>query len=179
MRHILEKNEFGIFLIPKQKFFLGTLPFRRKIMSETPSKSLEDEKTAAAAITEAFFAALQQLPPNEQPRFKAQNTYETRKEVAGKIREQYPDRYPVIVEIDPKAANTLIITKKKFLAPGDIPLNKFMLEVRKVIRMGRQDPLAVMVENGHMVSGDSTIGYLYNQFKDPDGFLYILFSGDV
>jgi hypothetical protein len=114
-----------------------------------------------------------------QPRFRTQNTYEIRKEVAGKIREQYPDRYPVIVELDPRATKSLVISKKKFLAPGDIPLNKFMLEVRKVIRMGRQDPLAVMIESGQMVSGDSKMSDLYNSFKDPDGFLYILFSGDV
>ena len=92
---------------------------------------------------------------------------------------QYPDRYPVIVELDPRATNPLVITKKKFLAPGDIPLNKFMLEVRKVIKMGKQDPLAVMVENGPMVTADSKMSDLYDRFKDPDGFLYILFSGDV
>ena len=113
------------------------------------------------------------------PRFKVANTYETRKEVAGKIREQYPDRYPVIVELDPRATKSLVIEKKKFLAPGDIPLNKFMLEVRKVIAMGRQDPLAVMVESGQMVSGDTEMSDLYDRFRDPDGFLYILFSGDV
>jgi hypothetical protein len=113
------------------------------------------------------------------PRFRQQNTLETRKEISGKIREQYPDRYPVIVELDPRATKSLVIQKKKFLAPGDIPLNKFMLEVRKVIQMGRQDPLAVMIESGQMVSGDSQMSDLYDRFKDPDGFLYVLFSGDV
>jgi len=104
---------------------------------------------------------------------------ETRKEVSTKIREQYPERYPVIVELDPRATKKVVISKKKFLAPGDIPLSKFMVEVRKVIRMGRQDPLAVMVETGQMVSGDTMMEVLYDRFKDPDGFLYILFSGDL
>jgi len=156
------------------------LSFLLEIMSAEPTPKVPaDEQTITEAIREAFFAALQSKPANEQPRFKVQNPSETRKEVSGKIREQYPDRYPVIVELDPRASKTLIIMKKKFLAPGDIPLNKFMLEVRKVIRMGRQDPLAVMVEGGHMVSGDIKMSDLYDRFKDPDGFLYILFSGDV
>ena len=116
------------------------------------------------------------LNPNQ---FKAINTFETRKEVAAKIREQYPDRYPVIVELDPRATKMLEITKKKFLAPGDIPLEKFMLEVRKVIKMGRMDPLAVMVESGQMITGASKMADLYDRFKDPDGFLYILFAGDT
>lgn len=115
----------------------------------------------------------------DQPRFKAQNAYEIRKEVSGKIREQYPDRYPVIVEMDPRATKKLIIKKKKFLAPADIPLSKFMLEVRKVIEIGRQAPLAVMVESGQMVTANDRMDNLYDRFKDPDGFLYILFSGDV
>ena len=119
------------------------------------------------------------MDPPPQPRFKAQNTYDIRKEAATKIREQYPDRYPVIVELDHRAKEVLFIEKKKFLAPADMPLCKFMLEVRKVIRMGRQAPLAVMVESGQMVSGNDTISVLYERFKDPDGFLYILFSGDL
>uniref|UniRef100_A0A6C0CG20 Autophagy-related protein n=1 Tax=viral metagenome TaxID=1070528 RepID=A0A6C0CG20_9ZZZZ len=118
-------------------------------------------------------------PQAERGRFKSRNTYETRKEVALKIREQYPNHYPVIVEIDPRARGNLVITKHKFLAPHDVPLSKFMLEVRKVIQMSRQAPLAVMVESGHMVSGNSLMADLYERFKDPDGFLYILFSGDV
>lgn len=145
---------------------------------EQKDESPRSEKKSAVVdtIAEAFVVP---GPEVRQPRFKALNPYETRKEVAGKIREQYPDRYPVIVELDPRATKTLIITKKKFLAPGDIPLNKFMLEVRKVIQMGRQDPLAVMVESGQMVSGDTKMSDLHDRFKDPDGFLYILFSGDV
>lgn len=122
---------------------------------------------------------LAKVKPEDIPRFKAQNTYETRKGVSGKIREQYPDQYPVIVELDPRATKLCIIVKKKFLAPGNIPLNKFMLEVRKVISIGRQDPLAVMVESGQMISGDTKMSDLYERFKDPDGFLYILFSGDM
>jgi GABA(A) receptor-associated protein len=115
----------------------------------------------------------------EQTRFKAQNTYETRKEVSAKIREEYSNRCPVIVELDPRATRNVWIKKKKFLAPLDMSLGKFMLEVRKVIVIGRQEPLAVMVESGQMISGDSKMGDLYERFKDPDGFLYILYSGDV
>jgi GABA(A) receptor-associated protein len=116
----------------------------------------------------------------ERPaRFKAQNAIELREKVSSKIREQYPDRYPVIVELDPKATKILQIKNRKFLAPGDAPLNEFMLEVRKAIDIGRQDPLAVMVESGRMVAADMRMAQLYEEFKDPDGFLYILYSGDV
>jgi GABA(A) receptor-associated protein len=57
---------------------------------------------------------------------------ESRVEVSGKMREQYPDRIPVIVERDPKARIADI--KKKFLAPADITMAKFISEIRKHIK---------------------------------------------
>ncbi len=58
---------------------------------------------------------------------------EQRCEVSAKIVEQYPDRVPVIVERDPKA-RIADIDKKKFLAPGDIGMAKFISEIRKHIK---------------------------------------------
>jgi hypothetical protein len=111
--------------------------------------------------------------------FRERNTFDARRQVAAAIREAHPDRYPVIVELDPQATLQLHISKHKFLAPGDIPLNRFMLEVRKVILMDRQAPLAVMVESGHMITADATMAALWERFHHADGFLYILFSGDA
>jgi GABA(A) receptor-associated protein len=123
------------------------------------------------------------MQPNNvgSQRFREEYPFATRLEVSTKIRAEYPNQYPVVVELDPQAQRILEISKKKFLAPHDISLANFMLGVRKckVINIPRQDPLAVMVERGEMVSGDATIADLYNRFRDPDGFLYILFSGDM
>jgi hypothetical protein len=115
----------------------------------------------------------------DNKRFKIVNDAETRSEVAANIREQYPDRYPVIVEKDPNARMFLHIEKKKYLAPGNITLSKFMKKVREHIEIQPQDPLAVMVESGGMVSGNSKMSDIYEDFKDEDGFLYILVSSDV
>jgi GABA(A) receptor-associated protein len=115
----------------------------------------------------------------DAPRFKTAYKYEARIELSAKIRAQYPDRYPVIVEPDPRARKPLAITTNRFLAPGDIRWSRFMLEVREKIKIGRQAPLAFTVEAGQMVSGDTLMSNLYERFKDPDGLLYILFSGEV
>lgn len=50
------------------------------------------------------------------------------------IREQYADRVPVIVERNPTSRNLPDIDKKKFLAPADITVAKFISEIRKHIR---------------------------------------------
>lgn len=109
--------------------------------------------------------------------FKEQNTFESRVEVSAKIREQYPDRVPVIVERDPRA-RIADIDKKKFLAPADITMAKFISEIRKHIKLGRQESLFVFVENNVMPQPNATMSQVYAQHKDPDGFLYVVFSSE-
>lgn len=113
------------------------------------------------------------------PRFKAQNTYETRKEVAAQLREQYPNRLPVIVELDPKAQTIIGIIKKQWLAPPEATLDYFALQTRHVIQIGRQELLAFMVESGDLIMGTDNMESIYKRFRDPDGFLYLNFTADV
>jgi GABA(A) receptor-associated protein len=102
---------------------------------------------------------------------------EQRKDVSAKIVEQYPDRVPVIVEKDPKA-RIADIDKKKFLAPADISVAKFISEIRKHIKLGRQESLFVFVANNVMPQPNSTMSQVYAQHKDPDGFLYVVYSSE-
>mmetsp|Transcript_137438 Transcript_137438/g.194488 ORF Transcript_137438/g.194488 Transcript_137438/m.194488 type:complete len:119 (+) Transcript_137438:91-447(+) len=109
--------------------------------------------------------------------FKAQNSFENRRDVSQKIRVQYPDRIPVIVERDPKA-RIPDIDKKKFLAPADITVAKFINEIRKHIKLGRQESLFVFVANNVMPQPNSTMNQVYAQHADEDGFLYVVYSSE-
>jgi GABA(A) receptor-associated protein len=100
-----------------------------------------------------------------------------RRDVSAKIVEQYPDRVPVIVERDPKA-RIADIDKKKFLAPADISVAKFISEIRKHIKLGRQESLFVFVANNVMPQPNATMAQIYAQYKDGDGFLYIMYSSE-
>ena len=102
---------------------------------------------------------------------------EQRRDVAAKIIENYPDRVPVIVERDPKA-RIAEISKNKFLAPADISVAKFISEIRKHIKLGRQESLFVFVANNVMPQPNSTMSQVYAQHKDPDGFLYVVYSSE-
>jgi GABA(A) receptor-associated protein len=97
--------------------------------------------------------------------------------VSRKIVEQYPDRVPVIVEKDPRARLN-DIDKKKFLAPADISVAKFIGEIRKHIQLGRQESLFVFVADNVMPQPNSTMSQVYAQHKDEDGFLYIIYSAE-
>ena len=97
--------------------------------------------------------------------------------MSAKIVEQYPDRVPVIVERDPKA-RIADIDKKKFLAPADISVAKFISEIRKHIKLGRQESLFVFVANNVMPQPNATMAQIYAQYQDSDGFLYIMYSSE-
>ena len=83
----------------------------------------------------------------------------------------------MIVERDPKA-RIADIDKKKFLAPAEISVAKFISEIRKHIKLGRQESLFVFVANNVMPQPNSTMSQVYAQHKDPDGFLYVVYSSE-
>lgn len=70
------------------------------------------------------------------------------------------------------------IDKKKFLAPADISVAKFIQEIRKHIKLGRQESLFVFVADNVMPQPNSTMSQVYAQHKDDDGFLYVVYSAE-
>eukprot|EP01091_Cochliopodium_minus_P014550 TRINITY_DN4959_c0_g1_i3.p1 TRINITY_DN4959_c0_g1~~TRINITY_DN4959_c0_g1_i3.p1 ORF type:complete len:120 (-),score=26.82 TRINITY_DN4959_c0_g1_i3:99-458(-) len=109
--------------------------------------------------------------------FKEQHNFESRLDIANKIKMQYPQRVPVIVE---KAPNSRApeIEKKKFLAPRDITVAKFLTEIKRHIKLSHQESLYIFVSNNVIPQGSASMHQLYEQHKDPDGFLYITYSSE-
>jgi len=111
-----------------------------------------------------------------QWQFKNDHTYDQRCAESKKIREKYPDRIPVIVQ---KVENSNIekIDKRKYLVPADITAAQFMWIIRKRINLPSERAIFLFVDK--MVPQSSwTMGELYEQHKDEDGFLYIAYSGE-
>ena len=109
-------------------------------------------------------------------RFREENNLEQRKSEAEKIRTKYPDRIPVVVE---RVQNSQIpeIDKRKFLVPNDISVAQFMWIIRKRIQLPSEKAIFLFV-NKTIPQSSSTMGQIYNNFKDEDGFLYIAYSGE-
>ena len=107
--------------------------------------------------------------------YKSFLNIEQRKSEAEKIRNKYPDRIPVVVE---RVPNSQIpeIDKRKFLVPNDISVAQFMWIIRKRIQLPSEKAIFLFV-NKTIPQSSSTMGQIYTNFKDEDGFLYIAFSG--
>jgi GABA(A) receptor-associated protein len=109
-------------------------------------------------------------------RFREENTLEQRKSEAEKIRNKYPERIPVVVERVPNSQIT-DIDKRKFLVPNDISVAQFMWIIRKRIQLPSEKAIFLFV-NKTIPQSSSTMGQIYSNFKDEDGFLYIAYSGE-
>jgi len=111
-----------------------------------------------------------------QFKFKEEHTFDKRLEESTKIRQKYPERVPVIVE---KVSRSQIndIDKRKFLVPSDISVAQFMWIIRKRISLPPEKAIFLFVDKTIPQSCVS-MGQLYEEHKDPDGFLYIAYSGE-
>lgn len=108
--------------------------------------------------------------------FKEDHTLEHRKEESRKIRSKYPDRIPVVVERAPKSQIS-DIDKRKFLVPADLSVAQFMYIIRKRIQLAPEKSMFLFV-NRMLPTTSSTMGSIYDEYKDEDGFLYIAYSGE-
>lgn len=108
--------------------------------------------------------------------FKKKFTFEDRLEESKKILNKYPDKIPVIVE---KSENTDIedINKHKFLVPSNLTANQLNYVIRKRIKLTPEKSMFIFVGNV-LPPTSQTLDTIYNNYKDPDGFLYVTYAGE-
>ncbi|KAI0984167.1 hypothetical protein GJ496_009606 [Pomphorhynchus laevis] len=102
--------------------------------------------------------------------------FENRCAEAERIMKKFPDRVPVIVEKLPNS-NIPKMDKKKFLVPADISVAQFMWIIRRRIVLSSEQAIFLFIDNS-VPQASSTMGQLYSEFKNDDGFLYIAYSGE-
>ena len=101
-----------------------------------------------------------------------------RKSECDQIREQYPDKIPVICEKDPNCKDLNEIEKTKFLVSNQFTVTQFNLLVRK--RVGALDEtcsLFLLANAQFNLTGDLIMSEVYEKYKNKeDGFLYIVYT---
>jgi GABA(A) receptor-associated protein len=109
--------------------------------------------------------------------YKTQFTLEHRLEESNRIREKYPNRIPVIVEMKEQSVDVPDIDKKKFLVPNDLTVSQFIFVVRKRIQLPAEKALFFFIDDT-IPSTNNLMSKLYTDHKDEDGFLYINYTGE-
>lgn len=108
--------------------------------------------------------------------FQSKHLFEKRKEESEKIREKYKDRIPIIV-LKHKSCDLPTIDKHKYLVPHDMSFSQFIFVIRKRIKLDSAQSLFTSI-NGKLVSGSSLVSAIYQQNKDKDGFLYVVYTSE-
>ena len=68
--------------------------------------------------------------------------------------------------------------KEKFLTPHDLTLGQFLFVIRKRINVDESQSLFVFANESVMVPTSATLGQIYNDHKDEDGFLYLTYCSE-
>ena len=109
--------------------------------------------------------------------FKTTTSFEKRCEESSRIRKKYPTRIPVIVEKDLREKSLPQINRKKYLVPQDLSVGEFMFVIRKRIKISPDKSIFLFIDDSLQNTG-ANIGSVYEEHKDKDGFLYILYYGE-
>jgi len=103
--------------------------------------------------------------------FKSKHSFTKRADEADKVKEKYPNRIPVICEINPRDTSTLRLPKMKYLVPDSLTVGQFMYVLRKQMTLKPEEAIFILI-NDTLPPTASLMSQLYNKHADTDGFLY-------
>jgi hypothetical protein len=72
---------------------------------------------------------------------------------------------------------SFFLRNRRYLVPNDLTVGQFVYVIRKRIRVSPEKAIFMFVGNVLPPSA-ALIGDIYSDHKDPDGFLYITYSGE-
>lgn len=104
---------------------------------------------------------------------------EVRRKISAEITSKYPGRLPTIVV--PATKNDPQINKHKFLVPDDIPMGKFLAELRKhIAKIDQHQAIFLFCKtpagNEIMCNSASNMSVIYSKYAHEDGFLYFVYT---
>lgn len=109
--------------------------------------------------------------------FKTEHNFIDRQKEAGRILKKFPDRVPVICERDKNKLDVPELEKKKFLLPKDLKMIEFIFILRNKMKINNSIALFFTID-GHVPNSTQTMHNLYEEYKDRDGFLYVVYTSE-
>ena len=99
----------------------------------------------------------------------------TRKQLFIELKNKYPYKIPIICEKDPESKINEI-NKTKFLIDRISNASSFFLLIREKVETQEGDAIQLLVNAEHSFNQNASIGEIYDENHDIDGFLYIAYS---
>ncbi|EJT98529.1 autophagy protein 8 [Dacryopinax primogenitus] len=109
--------------------------------------------------------------------FKQEHSFGSRQKESARLRAQYPDRIPIIVE-RAEGSNAPPLDRTRFLVPSDLSVGQFHYIIRKRIKLRPEDAIFLFVQEATMPPTATLMSAMYEQYQDEDGFLYVKYAGE-
>jgi len=109
--------------------------------------------------------------------YRSDNSFEKRFNESKGILEKYPNRIPVIVEKFKKCKDIVDIDKNKYLVPEDLTVGQFIFVIRKRLKLTAEKAIFLFINNKLMPTHE-LMRSVYNNEKDDDNFLYVVYSSE-
>lgn len=90
------------------------------------------------------------------------------------ILEKYPDRVPLIIQPSKNDRDAYPIDKSKYITPRDLTMMQLQQIIRKRVRFPPEKALFMFINN-KIYPITSSVGHIYDNNKDSDGFLYVTY----
>ena len=112
--------------------------------------------------------------------YKITKTFEDRQNESKEIIDKYPNRIPLIIEKLTNKNDTVIpdFDKNKYLVPDDLTASQLIYVIRKRLKLAPELAIFIFCGDGKLLRPNSTMRYIYENHKDKDGFVYIVYSGE-
>ena len=82
---------------------------------------------------------------------------------------KYPDKIPIIV------CDKYNKVQLKMLVPKNMCISQLAYIIRKKIKINEYEALYLLINN-IMPNGNTMINTIYNKYRDPEGYIYIIYT---
>ena len=108
--------------------------------------------------------------------FQEKIPFHKREAQSERIRTEFPNHVPVIVEpCNNKAPDR--VQKTKYLVPKEYPVSRFLSMLRgKISNLHRDEAIFLFTDDNSTPSASETMSRLYDQKHHEDGFLYLHYA---
>ena len=111
--------------------------------------------------------------------FKMKNSPEKRIEQFEKIKKEYQNKVPIIIERSQNCSINKFI-KTKYILSDDITMSEFIKIIREKLELEPERALFFLANGKYTVSGSEDLAQVYDKYKDSeDSFLYLTYSEEI
>lgn len=106
--------------------------------------------------------------------FKKKHSFTERLRQATTVKQKYPDKLPIICE-NQNPEKRDIDYKIKYLVPKDFTVGNLIYSIRKNIVVSQEKSIFIFIDNNVIPRSTDRIIDIYNEYRDDDMFLYIVY----